>query len=453
MRRLGRAGVGGSRVLRRGIAPVLLCLLLAAGCTRLGLNTASTNVQSKEAARPDVLAPFDGDPQVRTVADWERREEVLRRAFAEHVYGPTPTELSAVEVSREVVDEAFAGGAGSLENILVRVGEGPDAIEFHIALALPRGAGDGRPVPLILNENFSGNATALGSDALGDRLDPGSFQARLIRLIFGSHIMEGPNRQILERGYAYATVFPGEFAADSRDEAKADLERFAKLLPAERAPTGVLAVWAAGFGWALDVLEADPRIDASRTAVWGHSRQGKSALLAMALDERIEAGFPHQAGKGGTTLTRARAGETVKEITDSYPHWFDPKYASYAGNEDAIPVDQHQLIAMVAPRPLLLGNGWKDVWSDPNGVFRAALGADPVYRLYGVEGLTQDGMRDTDRRGPLDFWIRPTGHSVRPSDWDYFLDWLDRWMQEGEPPALVADAPEPVEATEAGLSE
>lgn len=440
-------------MLRRGIAPVLLCLLLAAGCTRLGLNTASTNIQSKETARPDVLAPFDGDPAVRTVADWERREGLLREAFAEHVYGPTPTELVAAEVSREIVDTAFADGAGTLENILVRVGAGADAFEFHIALALPNGADESRPVPLILNENFSGNATAFGSDALGERVDPGSFQARMIRLIFGPYIMEGPNRQILERGYAYATVYPGEFAADSREQAEADLKRIARLLPPERAPTGVLAVWAAGFGWALDVLDKDERIDPSRTAVWGHSRQGKSALLAMALDERIEAGFPHQAGKGGATLTRAYAGETVKQITDTYPHWFAPKYATYSDNEDAIPVDQHQLIAMVAPRPLLLGNGWKDVWSDPNGSYRAAIGADPVYRLYGVEGLTQTGMRDTDKRGRLDFWIRPTGHSVRPADWDYFLDWLDRWLPEGEPPELVADAPEAVEATEAGLSE
>ncbi len=427
-------------MLTRGIAPLVVCLLLAAGCTRLGLNTASTNVTSREAARPDILAPFSGDPEVRSVADWERREGVLRAAFAEHVYGPAPTELTGVEVSRAVVDRAFADGAGTLENILVRVGEGPDAIEFHIALALPNGAGEGEPLPLILNQNFSGNGTAFGSDALGGRVDPGGFQARMIRLIFGQYIMEGPNRQILERGYAYATVFPGEFAADDPGRAQADLERFAKLVAPERAPTGVLAVWAAGFGWALDVLDNDPRLDASRTAVWGHSRQGKSALLAMALDERIEAGFPHQAGKGGTTLTRAYAGESVKQITKSYPHWFAPKYASYADNEDAIPVDQHQLIAMVAPRPLLLGNGWKDVWSDPNGVYRAAVGADPVYELYGDEGLAQAGMRDDAGAGALDFYIRPAGHSVRAGDWDYFLDWLDRWM-----PARAA--PEPLTAS------
>lgn len=434
-------------MLKRRIAPVIFCLLLAAGCTRLGLNTASTNIQSREAARPDVLAPFNGDPVVRSVADWERREGVLREAFAEHVYGPAPTELSGVEVSREVVDTAFASGAGTLENILVRVGDGPDAVEFHIALALPNGASASDPLPLILNENFSGNGTAFGSDDLGGRVDPGSFEARMVRLIFGEYIMEGPNKQILDRGYAYATVFPGEFAADDPERAKVDLARFAKLVPAERAPTGVLAVWAAGFGWALDVLEADPRIDADRTAVWGHSRQGKAALLAMALDERIEAGFPHQAGKGGTTLTRASAGETVAQMTKSYPHWFAPAYAAYAGREDAIPVDQHQLIAMAAPRPLLLGNGWKDVWSDPNGVFRAALGADPVYELYGVEGLTQASMRDDENRGALDFWIRPTGHSVRAEDWDFFLDWLDRWMPESGNPALVADGPDGGEAS------
>ncbi len=91
-------------------------------------------------------------------------------------------------------------------------------------------------------------------------------------------------------------------------------------------------------------------------------------------------------------------------------------------------MDQHQLIAMMAPRPVLLGNGWRDVWSDPNGSFRAALGAEPVYKLMGVDGLTQTGIGDTKHRGEIDFYMRPGAHGIRVIDWDYFLDWLDRWL-------------------------
>jgi fermentation-respiration switch protein FrsA (DUF1100 family) len=208
------------------------------------------------------------------------------------------------------------------------------------------------------------------------------------------------------------------------------------MLPEGRTPEGVIAVWAAAYGWALDVLERDPRIDAKRTAIWGHSRQGKAALLAAAFDQRVDAALVMQAGKGGATLTRAYAGETVKQLTRSYPHWFAPAYAAYSDNEAASPIDQHQLIALVAPRPVLLGNGWKDVWSDPNGSFRAAQGADPVYKLMGAKGLTQSGMQDAKAKGEIDFFIRSGGHGVRVIDWDYMLDWLDR--QFGQHAGAVA---------------
>jgi hypothetical protein len=405
-----------------------LCLCLAA-CTPLGLDTASASLTSQKDASPNVLDAFERDPPVVTAQDWTaRRAPVLRKAFEDHVYGPVPVELKAVELDRRVVDENYAG-EGVLEEIDVRIGEGPEAPTFRIALALPKDASPGHPAPLLVNENFCGNAGTMASTALSDGgcMNDG-FEASLIRLIFGKYIIEGPNALILDRGYAYATLSARPFAADDAEVAATQLERLGRVLPGGRAPEGVIAVWAAAYGWALDVLEKDPRIDARRTAVWGHSRQGKAALLAAAFDPRIEAALVIQAGKGGSTLTRSDAGETVKQITKSYPHWFAPAYAAYSDNEAASPIDQHQLIALVAPRPVLLGNGWKDVWSDPNGSFRAAQGAAPVYKLLGAKGLTQSGMRDKGAKGEIDFFIRPGGHGVRVTDWDYMLDWLDRWL-------------------------
>jgi hypothetical protein len=408
-------------------------LLVIAGCTPLGLNTASADLVHQDAATPAVLAAFAGDPPIASAADWaDRRLPLLRKAFEDEIYGPVPTELRAVEVGRRVVDGAYAGGAGQLEEIEVRIGDGQDAPTFLIALALPKGAAPAGKVPLLVNENFCGNAGTMGSAALsgGGCMNEG-FEASVIRLIFGKYIIEGPNADILKRGYAYATLYAGPFAADSVEAAPRQLERLGQMLPEGRAPKGVVAVWAAAYGWALDVLEDDPRIDMNKTAIWGHSRQGKAALLAAAFDPRIEAGLVMQAGKGGATLTRSYAGETVKQITQSYPHWFAPAYAQYSDREGDMPIDQHQLIAMAAPRPLLLGNGWKDVWSDPNGSFRAALGADPAYELMGKKGLAQAGMKDERARGEIDFFIRSGGHGVRAADWDYMLDWLDR--QFGQP--------------------
>jgi hypothetical protein len=414
-----------------------LCLVLAS-CTPLGLNTASANIEKQAPATPPVLATFEGDPIVRTADEWvDRRAPLLRQAFEREVYGPVPTELKATETGRRMINENFAGGAGTLEEIDVRIGDGPDATSFQIALAMPKGASATRKVPLIVNENFCGNAGTMDEPALeAGWCNNHGTMAAMIRLIFGKYIITGPNADILNRGYAYATLYAGPFAADDKTAAPAQLEKLGRMLPAGRAPTGVIAVWAAAYGWSLDVLEADPRIDARRTAVWGHSRQGKAALLAAAFDPRIEAVIPLQAGKGGATLTRAYAGESVKQITNDYPHWFAPHYAGYADREKDSPVDQHQLIALVAPRPVMLGNGWKDVWSDPNGSFRAALGADPVYELMGKRGLAQTGLKDKKELGELEFYIRSGGHGVRVKDWDEMLDFLDRWM--GHDPLVVS---------------
>ncbi|MBI1359202.1 MAG: alpha/beta hydrolase [Alphaproteobacteria bacterium] len=411
--------------------------LAISACTPLGLNVVSTNVASKPPATPPVLGAFEGDPPVASVADWrDRREPELRAAFEKYVYGPVPTELKGSEISRRVVDPAFAGGAGVLEEIDVRVGQGANAPTYRIALALPKTATASSPAPLILEENFCGNPGTMDSKLLTPPAtswscdDHGAIGA-VIRLIFGKYITHGPDREILQRGYAYATVFPSELVDDSSKHAQAGLDRFAAQLPEGRRPTGAIAVWAATFGYSLDVLETDPRIDASRTAAFGHSRHAKAALLAGAFDPRIAAVIAHQSGKGGATLTRAYAGESVKSITKSYPYWFSPAYKTYAGKETAIPVDQHQLIAMMAPRPVLLGNGWRDVWSDPNGSFRAAVGAEAVYRLMGVDGLMQTMIGDTKKRGEIDFYMRPGAHGIRVMDWDYFLDWLDRWLKPG----------------------
>jgi hypothetical protein len=409
---------------------IIAAALALTGCTPLGLNTASTDFAREASARPGVLDAFGDDPSVVTREHWvSRRASLLRAAFEKHVYGPVPADLKGVEIDRKLVDPDYANGAGTLEEIHIRVGEGPDAVTYMVALAIPKTASTRTPAPLLINENFCGTAGTFGSSLISEGgCTNNGFMARIIRLIFGQYITEGPNEWILRQGYAYASLFPGAFAADDKDRAPADIARFGKLAAKGRAPEGVIAIWAAAFGWTIDVFDQDKRLDPARTAVWGHSRHGKSALVAAAWDSRIEAVISLQSGKGGATLTRSYAGESVKQMTKAYPHWFAPAYAAYADRERDIPVDQHQLLALIAPRPVMVGNGWKDVWSDPNGAFRAALGADPAFRLMGGTGLQQTGLRDVQKRGDIDFFIRPGGHGVRKADWDYMIGWLDRVM-------------------------
>ena len=426
------AGLGG---IVACVGFVILAFGIGPGCTQLGLSTASKSLSDPQFALPEIASDTAGVPLSKE--NWPERREELLQAFADHVYGPYPQGLTGRLVSSYVIDENFRDGRGRLEELTIAIAEGDNAPTFKIALALPVQATPDQPVPLIIAQNFAGNRAAMGHKgvsraggrATGDDMDNPVITA-VAQLIFGAHIAEAPLDEILDRGYAFAAVFPSELAPDSRRSAPAALEQIGTLTSDKTAPEGVLAVWAAMYGWSIDVLDQNPRIDAKRTAVWGHSRHGKSALLAAAHDERIEATISHQSGTGGATLSRSLAGESVAQITKSYPHWFSPSYAAYGDDETRIPVDQHQLLALVAPRPVLLGNGWKDVWSDPNGAFRAALAADPVYEMLGAEGVKQSGLSDGDYlSGELAFQIRSGAHGVRKADWRAFLDFLDRWFK------------------------
>ncbi|MEM6625270.1 MAG: alpha/beta hydrolase [Pseudomonadota bacterium] len=420
------------------------CLALA-GCTQLQMTTASQKLDGDPQAVPPVLGAFEDDAPVETLEDWTtRRAPLIKSALARELYGPMPEGLTARVVERRVVDDAYAGGAGVLEEVTIALADGPDAPAFNMALALPNSALEGRPAPIIISQNFCGNQGAMASMDLSAPLPSAhsegcagnAFMGATARLIFGAHIMGGPMEDILGRGYGMAAVFPSELIPDDSEAAPAALAKFAGLVTPGTEPEGALAVWAKAFSWSIDVLGDDPRIDPKRTAIWGHSRHGKSALLAAAHDTRIGATISHQSGTGGATLTRSLNGESVKQITDNYPHWFSPTYAEYADREADIPVEQHQLIALIAPRFVLIGNGWRDVWSDPNGAFRAMRGADPVWELFGREGLDQTGMKDASTSGELFFHIRTGGHGVRKVDWRDFLDFLDRAFADVE----IADA-------------
>ena len=198
-----------------------------------------------------------------------------------------------------------------------------------------------------------------------------------------------------------------------------------------------ITAWAYGYSAVMDVLVLDPKIDASRIAVLGHSRHGKAALVAGAFDPRIGAVLAHQSGYGGAASSRATVGEGIDKMLNGvralpllpklpgYPHWFAPEFQDYADRLEEIPVDQHQLIALNAPTPVFLGNARRDVWSDPNSTYRMAEAADRVYELYGRTGLDQAGLQDYNPAADIAFFLRRGGHGVHQSDVDAFLVFLD----------------------------
>jgi hypothetical protein len=181
----------------------------------------------------------------------------------------------------------------------------------------------------------------------------------------------------------------------------------------------------------MDYLEKDKEIDPKRVAIMGHSRLGKTVLWAGAVDQRFAMVLSSCSGEGGASLARRNYGETVRNLVDAFPYWFCANFQKYADRADQLPVDAHELIALIAPRPVYVTGAEEDRWADPKGEFLACVAAGPVYRLLGARDLGTDQMppRDQPLMGTIAYHIRAGGHAVTAFDWDQFLAFADRHLR------------------------
>jgi hypothetical protein len=428
----------------------LLVVLAALAALSLGLVGCATTMLPAvkldpllgPAPPPPVLGAFGDDPPVETLEDWRgRRAPLLRRAFAERVYGPyPPTAAPARVLSQDPIRYAPLNEAALIEQWSVAVGDPDTPLHFNMVVLLPRRAV--APVPVIVMQNFCGNHAAFRRpppEVAGPLTEVlwvcnAPWTAPLIEVPFGRHILAPPYRDILARGYGLAMFYAGDVVADEPAGAREGLRR---LYGDDADNAGAVAVWAWLYSQAYDALATDPRIDALRIAIWGHSRNGKAALYAAAHDARFAAVIAHQSGRGGASLTRSAEGETVAQITRGYPWWFSPAFAGEPGDPA---MDQHQLLALIAPRPVLLGNSRRDAWSDPHGAWQAARAASPAYELYGVVGLAQESMRSPNLAANIAYFTRPGLHGVTAEDWRVFLDFLDAHLLRTSSPASASPA-------------
>jgi hypothetical protein len=179
----------------------------------------------------------------------------------------------------------------------------------------------------------------------------------------------------------------------------------------------------------LDYLVREARVDASRVALVGHSRGGKAALWAGAEDARFAMVVSNESGEGGAALSRRAYGETIERITTAFPHWFTATYQTFNGREAALPIDQHMLLASIAPRALYVASADEDLWADPRGEFLSLAASSPAFGLFGDAPIAPDAMPPLDtplvvgRRG---YHVRTGDHNLTPYDWDRFADFADR---------------------------
>ncbi|HXG10711.1 MAG TPA: acetylxylan esterase [Gemmataceae bacterium] len=385
---------------------------------------------------PDPLVMFNGE-RVTSKEQWfnQRRPE-LKALFQHYMYGylPEPLKIDA-RVERE--DRQALGGKATLKEVTIAFGP-PETPKIHLLLVVPNQRKG--PAPVFVGMNFSGNHTLVKDPAVrlptvwmyGNR--PGVEKNRATEAGRGTQIDVWALDQSLDRGYAVATFYNGDVDPDRPDVREGIQPHLAKLGITRPGPHdwGTIAAWAYGIHRAVDYLTTDKDIDARRIAVVGHSRLGKTALLAAALDERIALAIPHQAGCGGTAPSRQNnpKAESVRRINTSFPHWFNGTFKEFNDQVDRLPFDQHCLVALCAPRPVLFTNAVEDQWANPEGQFQVLQAADPVYRFLGVGGLEAKQMPEPGRliASRLGYFIRPGKHSMTREDWKVFLDYADRHL-------------------------
>ena len=412
-----------------------LAMLLALGCAAMAQAPAANYDEAKVPAYalPPLMTAGDGTP-VRTAADWEKRREELRSLLETRMFGRAPGRPDGLTFTLEDRDGAALGGKAVRKQVAINV----RGLTFHLLLYLPANAP--RPVPVFVSLGFGPNQTVSADPGItlrgtwAQNKETGRVEVQAPQEPSrGSAASRWPVETILGRGFGVAIVYYGDIEPDIAGAMGVGIR--GKYLKAGQSVLdadqwGAIAAWAWGLSRALDCLEADPDVDGRRVAVIGHSRLGKTALWAGALDERFALVISNDSGEGGAALARRKFGERTESITGVFPHWFCSRYREYAGREEALPVDQHELLALVAPRPLYVASATEDLWADPRGEFLAARAAEPVYRLLGRPGLGVDEMPAPDRPvgGSIGYHLRRGKHALTAYDWEQYLDFADRHL-------------------------
>ena len=360
---------------------------------------------------PDPLLTQDGKV-VKTIRDWEetRRHEILE-LFRENVYGRVPD--TPYKKTFQVVneDKNAMGGSATLRQVDITISVDSQSLVIHLNIFVPNKIQ--KPVPLFLLINNRGV----------ENTDP----MREVKSEFW------PAEEVIARGYGIAAFKNDDVDPDNYDGFKNGIHGILDRGKRDDESWGTLAAWAWGASRCMDYFETDKDIDKNKIAVVGHSRGGKTALWAGAEDPRFAMVISNDSGEGGASLARRSYGETVARLNVVFPHWFCSNYNKFSDNVTALPIDQHMLIALIAPRAVYVDSADEDLWADPKGSYLSLYYAVPVYKLFYTETTLPKAMPPLNKQvvsGKIGYHIRDGSHNMLLKDWNWFMDFADKTFNQ-----------------------
>ena len=402
------------------------------------LSTSCKQVTLTPPDYPSLLKGPDGK-KITTINSWEeiQRPHILT-LFEKEVYGEMPNPNNPVKFILSGRDRVTEDGIPAIREQVKLVfynASATDSQSVDLLIYLPEKRD--QPVPVFLGLNFHGNHTITVDPSVyvteswvRNNKEMGITDHKADPDTRGARASRWPLDLILSNGYGVATMFCGDIDPDFHDGFKNGIHRL-YYSPGDSARTaadwGTISAWAFGLSKALDYLLTLPEVDKDKVIVIGHSRLGKTSLWAGATDQRFAITISNNSGCGGAALSRRRVGETVEKINTSFPHWFCDNFEKYNEKEDELPIDQHMLIALIAPRPVYVASAEKDEWADPEGEFLSAYYAGDIYSLYKKKILPYE-MPPIDSpltEGHVGYHIRTGTHGITRYDWEQYISFAN----------------------------
>ncbi len=354
--------------------------------------------------------------------------------FENQMYGKVPdgkVSSSFIEISK---DENACNGKAIRREVQLILSREEQKIALNLLIYLPKSA---KKSPVFLAYNFSGNHTItneadiqIATSWVRNNTAFGITDNHSTEAARGSDADSWPLNDIIDRGYGVATLCYCDVDPDFDDGFKNGVHALINS-PRDGSSWGSVAAWAWGLSRVMDYLEKVNEVDPQKIVVMGHSRLGKATLWAGATDKRFAIVISNESGSGGAALSLRKYGETITRTNTSFPHWFCDNFKKYNNKEETLPFDQHELLALIAPRPVYVATAEEDRWGDPKGSFLACIAASPVYQLLGKEGFPGREMPALEKPvvGTIGYHIRPGKHDVMPFDWKCYMDFADKYLK------------------------